>query len=197
MSSNGIRLLLYGIAIYASVYVFSCLVSRKVRKIHLSRALLYMTSMAMIGALSEIFCDTIYVHLFHYRLWFYQFLPIHHGYTSQYSPVIWGALGLYLYLMHHKYERWTRKELFVLSAVFSVETVAMEGLSVFFSKFFLGKYLFYYNPGNLWHVTSLQSIPFFFLVGILTLQTIHWFKSSPQYFTSISAYVTLVTLYFK
>lgn len=197
MSSDGIRLLIYGLAIYGSVYIFGCLVARKFRKIQLNKALLYMASLAMIGALSEIFCDTIYVHLFHYRLWYYQFLPVHHAYTSQYSPVIWSAMGLYIYLLHQKYERWTRKEFIFMSAFFSIETIVIEGLSVFFSKLFLGKYLFYYNPGNLWHVTSFQSIPFFFLVGMLTLGILRWFKAQPQFFTVLCSWVTVVTLYFK
>lgn len=197
MSSNGVRLLIYGISMYVSIYIFSCLIARKLRKIHLSRVLLYMASLAMIGALSEIFCDTIYVHLFHYRLWYYQFLPVHHAYTSQYSPVIWSAMGFWIYLLHHKYEKWTQRELVILSVIFSLETIVIEGLSNGFSKLFLGKILFYYNPGNLWHVTSLQSIPFFFLVGILTLQTIHWFKSSPHYFTFISSWVTGITIFFR
>jgi len=198
MSSNGIRLLIYGVWLVAVVYIVSCLRSRKVRKIQPSRVMLYVSSLAMIGALSEIFCDTVYVRLFHDRLWYYRFLPVHHGYTSQYSPVIWGALGLYLYLVHSRYEeKWTRRQLIILSAFFSIETVIMEGLAVASSRIFLGDYIFYYNPGNLFHVTSLQSIPFFFLVGILTFQALHWFKAQPLFFTVISTYVTGIVLFFK
>lgn len=197
MSSSGIRLFIYGILLVASVYIFSCLVSRKFKKIHLSRALMYVSSLAMIGALSEIFFDTLYVHFFHYRLWYYQFLPVHHAYTSEYSPVIWGSLGLYLYLMHHKYEKWTRKELIILSVIFSIETTVMECVANGISKLFLGKFVFYYNPGNLWHVSSLQSTLIYFFVGILSIQTIHWFKAQPHFFTVISSYVTAVTLFFK
>jgi hypothetical protein len=197
MTSNGIRLLIYGVWLVAVVYTFSCLRSRRVRKIHFSKAMLYIASLAMIGAFSEIFCDTIYVHLFHDRLWYYRFLPVHHGYTSQYSPVIWGAMGLYLYLVHPGYEKkWTYRQLIIFSAFFSIETIIMEGLAVASSRIFLGDYIFYYNPGNLFHVTSLQSIPFFFLVGILTLYTLRWFKTQPQFFTVISAYVTGIVLFF-
>jgi hypothetical protein len=197
MSSNGLKLLIYGVWLVAVVYIVSCLRSRKIIKIQPSRLILYISSLAMIGALSEIFCDTVYVHLFHDRLWYYRFLPIHHAYTSQYSPVIWGAMGLYLYLKRPEDEKWTRKQLIILSAFFSIETIIMEGLAVASSRVFLGNYIFYYNPGNLFHVTSLQSIPFFFLVGILTFQALRWFKAQPLFFTVISAYVTAIVLFFK
>src|SRR5438105_7997316 len=106
MNSTDIRLFLYSAFILTSVYLLSSLVAGKFKKIkfkriHTSRALLYISSVAMIGVLAEIFVDTMYVHLFHHPLWLYQFFPIHHAYTSQFSPVLWGTFGFYLYLMHH------------------------------------------------------------------------------------------------
>lgn len=197
MSSNGIRLLIYGVSLVVSVYIFCCLRSRKVRKIQPNKALLYISILALIGAVTEIVCDTIYVHMFHDRLWYYRFLPVHHGYTSQFSPVVWGSMGLYLYLMHPEYEKWSLKQLMILSAFFSIETVIMEGTAVSFSRLYLNNYIFYYNPGNLFHVTSLQSIPFFFFVGILTLSSLRWLKAQPQFITLLSILITSVILFFK
>jgi hypothetical protein len=198
MSSNAIGLLIYGIWLVAVVYTVGCLKSRRLIKIQPGKAILYMSSLAMIGVYSEIFCNTVYVHLFNDRLWYYNFLPMHHGYTSQYAPVIWGAMGLYIYLVHQRYEKnWTSRQLIILSAIFSIETVIMEGLAVASSRIFLSDYIFYYNPGHFLHLTSLQSIPFFFLVGILTLNTLRWFKTQPQFFTVLNTYVTSIILYFK
>ena len=197
MGTNGIRLFIYGIAIVASVYVFCCIRHKRILKIEPKMAIFYISSLVMIGALSELFCDTVYVHLFHERLWYYRFLPIHHAYTSQYSPVVWGAMGLYLYFMHRNYEKWNPRQLIYLSAFFAVETVIMEGTAVGFSRLFLGNYIFYYNPGNLFHVTSLQSLPFFFLVGVLTLLILRLFKTQPILFAAVSAYVTSIVLFFK
>lgn len=202
MNSIDARLILYGISIFLSVYLINSIIAGKFKKlrfkrIHVSRALLYISSVAMIGVLAEIFVDTIYVHWFHRPLWHYNFFPIHHGYTSQYSPVLWGTFGFYLYLMHHEYERWSTRQLINLSIVFSIEAIVIEGIADAISRPFLGKLIYYYNPSNLWHVTSLQGIPFYFLTGILIIQTIHWFKSSPHYFTFISAWVTSVTVFFK
>ena len=107
MTPNGIRLLIFGVICVVAVYIFSCLYYRRLQKIDLSIALLYITSVAMIGVLGEIFVDTIYTRIFGTQLWRYNFLPIHNGYTSQFSPILWGCFGFYLYLMHHDYKKWT------------------------------------------------------------------------------------------
>jgi hypothetical protein len=99
--------------------------------------------------------------------------------------------------MHHDYEKWTRSQLVKLAFIFSVEALVIEALADLASKPILGNYIFYYEPGNLGHVTAVQNVPFYFLTGFLVVETIHWFKTSPQYFTFISSWVTLITIFFR
>src|SRR5438552_1739976 len=115
------KLLIYAVIIFLTVYLYSALIHRKFKKIHLSRALLYICSVAMIGVLGEISVDTFYNHVFGSPLWRYNFLPIHHAYTSLFAPIMWGGFGFYIYLIHHSYERWTRKQLISLALIFCVE----------------------------------------------------------------------------
>jgi hypothetical protein len=197
MNSTSIRLVIYGIISLAAVYLFSSLVGRGFKKIHLSRALLYISAVAMIGVLGEISVDSAYVHFFHSPLWRYNFLPIHHAYTSEYSVILWGTFGFYIYLMHHKYEKWSRKELINLALIFSLEAIIIEALADLVSKVILGKYIYYYYPANLWHITSFQGLPFYFLSGVMIIETIHWFKSSPHFFTVVSSWVIYVTVFLK
>lgn len=197
MTTDSIRLTVYGVSLFVLVYLLNFVIYRKFKKIHWSRALLYIVSVAMIGVLAEIFVDTIYRHIFGDMLWNYNFLPVHHAYTSQFSPVLWGAFGFYLYLMHHEYEKWPPRKLFYLSVIFSLEAIVIEGAADFISRPFLDRLVYYYHPSNLWHLTSLQGIPFYFLTGVLIIQTIHWFKSSPHYFTFVSAWVTAITVLFR
>lgn len=96
------KLIVYAIVCLVCVYAFSMLVGRDFKKINLRVALLYATAVAMIGVLGEIFVDSTYNHFFHSPLWRYNFLPVHHAYTSEYAPILWGTFGFYLYLMHHK-----------------------------------------------------------------------------------------------
>lgn len=197
MTQTNFRLTLFGITCVLTVYLFSVLVFRKFKRIHLSRAMLYISSVAMIGVLGEISVDSFYNHFFHQPLWQYNFLPIHHAYTSEFSIVLWGSFGLYIYLIHHKYEKWTRRELINLAIIFSLEAIAIEAIADIVSKAFLGKYIYYYYPSNLWHISAFQNIPFYFLSGVVIIETIHWFKASPHYFTVISSWVIIVTVFFK
>ena len=141
MSHTNFRLLVLGILCLPTVYLFSALVFRKFKPIHLSRALLYISSVAMIGVLGEISVDSAYAHFFGAPLWRYNYLPIHHAYTSAFSPILWGSFGFYLYLMHHQYERWRRKELIKLAFIFSLEAIAIEAIADLISKIVLEIYL--------------------------------------------------------
>lgn len=191
------RLFLFAVISLAAVVLFNLLVNRGFKKFQLSRALLWVSSVAMIGVLGEIFVDTIYNHFFHTPLWRYNFLPVHHAYTSGYAPVLWGTFGFFLYLMHHKYERWSPKELTRLSIIFGLEALFIEAIADLVSKLILGDYIYYYYPNGLWHISAFQNFPFYFLCGRLIIQTIHWFKNSPHYFTYLSAWVTTITIYFR
>ena len=195
--NTSIRLLLFAVICLISVVLFSLLVNRGFKKFQLSKALLWISAVAMIGVLGEIFVDTIYNHFFHAPLWRYNFLQVHHAYTSGYSPILWGTFGFYLYLIHHSMEKWTRSQLVSLSLIFAVEALLIEALADLASKPILGDYIYYYYPANLWHITAFQCFPFYFLTGVLIAQTIHWFKASPHFFTVLSSWVTVITVYFK
>jgi hypothetical protein len=191
------RLIIFGIILITYATLQGGIVNRGFRKIHLSRVLLYMSAVAMIGVLGEIFVDTIYRHFFKVSLWHYNFVPVHHAYTSKFAPVLWASVGLYIYLAHHKYEKWSKKELVSLSIIFGFEAMFMEAVVDLISKPILGNYIYYYNPSGLWHISAFQNFPFYFICGALIAQTLHWFKSSPHYFTILAAWVTTVTVYFQ
>jgi hypothetical protein len=191
------RLFLYSVVLFVGVMVAGLVVNRGFKKIHWSRALLWITSVAMIGVVGEIFADSIYNALFGTPLWRYNFLPINHAYTSKYAPILWGIFGFFLYITHHKYERWTPRQLTKLSVVFAFEALAIEAAADLISKPILGNYIFYYYPNGLWHISAFQNAPFYFFCGSLIIQTIHWFKTQPYYFTHLAAWVTIVTVYLR
>jgi predicted MFS family arabinose efflux permease len=82
------RLIIFGFMLFISVLLAGAVVNHGFKKIHLSRALLYVCSVAMIGVLGEIFVDKIYASLFPTPLWRYNFVPVNHAYTSQFAPVL-------------------------------------------------------------------------------------------------------------
>jgi len=191
------RLTLFGIILISIVYLLSAIMNRGFKRIHFSRAFLWISSVAMIGVLGEISVDAAYRHFFGTPLWRYNFLPVHHAYTSGFAPVLWGSFGLYLYLMHHSYERWTPKQLIHLSIIFGIEALFLEAATDLISRPLLGNYIYYYYPSGLWHISAFQNFPFYFLCGHLIIQTIHWFKYNPHFFSIISTWVTFVTVYVK
>ncbi len=190
------RLLIFGIILFFSIGTIGIIANRGFKKIHLSQLLLCMCSVAMIGVLGEIFVDGIYSHLYSTPLWRYNFVPVHHAYTSMFAPVLWGCVGMYLYLVHHKLDKWSGKELLKLSIIFGFEAMIMEAIVDIVSKFILGDYIYYYYPSGLWHISAFQNFPFYFICGGLIAQTFHWFKKEPHYFTFLSVWVVIVTVYF-
>ena len=191
------RLFIFGIVLLAFVLIVSTLVNGGIKKPHFSRVLLYISAVAMIGVLGEITVDSIYNNLFGTPLWRYNFLPVNNAYTSGFAPVLWGSLGLYIYLVHHKYERWSPKELVHLSIIFGLEAMVLEALADLLSKPILGDYIYYYYPGGLFHISAFQNFPFYFICGAVVIQTLHWFKAQPHYFAFISAWVAVVTVYLR
>lgn len=191
------RLFFFAVISLAAVISSSIIVNRGFKKFQLSRALLWISSVAMIGVVGEIFVDSTYNYIFHTPLWRYNFLPINHAYTSKYAPILWGTFGLFLYLMHHRYERWTPKQLTNLSIIFALEALVIEAIADLVSRPILGDYIYYYFPSGLWHISAFQNFPFYFLCGYLIILTLHWFKTNPHYFTVLSAWVTIVIVYFR
>lgn len=197
MNEVYIRLVLLTVILLVAIYVFGCLLSRKVKKIEPKKAILYASSVAMIGVLGEIFVNTLYADLFPTSLWRYNYLPIYEGSTSQYAPFLWGSFGFYLYMVHQKYQKWTPENIRRMAIIFGLEAMVLEAIVDLISKPILGDYIFYYYPEGLWHISAFQNFPFYFLCGGLIIQTLHWFSASPRFFTILSTWVVIVTVFFR
>ena len=191
-----ISLFLFSVLLIVSVYLVNSIIVHSFKKVQLSRALLYVSTVAMIGVFGEIFVDTIYAHLFHTPLWRYNILPVHHGYTSKYAIVLWGTYGFYLYLLHDSLEKWSISKQRHLALIFGVEALVLESLVELGSKALLGKYVYYYYPSGLWHISAFQNFPFYFICGFLIVKTIKRFKADPFFFTFLSSWLTLMVVFF-
>ena len=190
------KLIVFGLSWLVIVYLFNSLVARKFKKINVKLAALYFVTVALIGVFGEIFLDTFYNHAVGHQLWRYNILPVQHGYTSKFAVGSWGIIGIYLYLMHDNLaNKWTITKTRYLSLIFSVEALVIEALFTLSAKIFLGSYVYYYLPGDLWHVSSFQNIPFYFICGVIIVQTVKRFKEDPYFFTVMSACLIAVLIY--
>lgn len=150
---------------------------------------------ALIGLFGEIFLDSAYKLVVGHPLWYYNILPIQNGYTSSFAIVTWGIYGFHLYLLHGSLRaRWFITKTRHLVVIFAFEALILESLLTLSAKLFFGRYLYYYLPGDLWHVTSVQNFPFYFVCGLVLFKTFQKFSVSPKYFSLLSAFLLVVLL---
>lgn len=114
-----IRLFLFAVAWAGFLYVINCLIAKQLKHIDWKQALLYFTTVVMVGLFGEIFLDSVYKLIVGVPLWFYNILPILHGYTSSYAIVTWGIYGFHLYLLHGTLSsRWSIEKTRYLALIF-------------------------------------------------------------------------------
>lgn len=194
---NSMNLIVYSLII--SMFVLALLVgvsSYKKVSIDWKLLVLYVAFTAMIGPIGEVFVGTIYSFVFSEPLWQYQVLAIHSDYTSLIAPVIWGVSGIFLYvsreLLGLKFSKRTRHQALIIM----VETILFEAVLNIGFLLLSGSLLFYYTPGEFAHITSIQTLPFYFLFGLVFIKTIKRFSLDTKFFTLMSLMLLIVFVYF-
>lgn len=158
-------------------------------------ALLYVSAVAMVGVFGEIIVGNVYNHLFGHHLWDYRVFPIHNGFTSNFAPVIWGSYGLYLYMSHDNLmakQKVSRES--HLALLFCIETIILEVIVNALYRLLYGHYLFFYNPNDLWHLSSLRGIPFYFLTGLVIFYVVKLQRKRAVYFSLLNLSLISVPL---
>ena len=131
---------------------------------------LYMGLAFPICIISEVFIGHLHEALFGAQLWQYRVAPTHGGYTSLYNFAIWPLYGWHVYLSEQALAKWNlraaaRRTVLLLkhaSAGPLLEIIANLGMLAI-----MGRYYFYYVPGDLWHLTSIQVVPYYFVLSLL------------------------------
>lgn len=194
---DALKLILFALLWLCIVYIFDCIIAKKIKKIDIKLAILYFIVIGTIGVYGEIFLDTVYNFFVGNPLWQYNILPIHNGYTSAYAPIVWGIFGFHVYLLHDTLkDKWSITRARYLALILSFEALVLEAILTISSKFLLGNFMYYYFPGDLWHVSSFQNIPFYFICGVLIVWTMRRFKKDPVFFSLMCAFLTLVIVFF-
>lgn len=150
-----------------ALYILNCLYARKVKRINIRLAAYYIATGALLGVLFEITVDSIYAQITGRPLWLYKVFPVHNGYTSIFSLFIWGVMGFQDYLIHDTLSTKKLPSLRKLALWLSIEGIIFEILFNLLSLATFGKYIYYYLPKDLWHVTSFQAFPLYLLGGYI------------------------------
>lgn len=156
--------------------------------------LLTMSFMAAFGPLGEIFVGSFYQLVFEQPLWQYQIFPVHHGYTSLIAPFIWAIAGAEFHTLYPVLKKRVRQPL-VMYALIACEILIVELLLNVSAHIFLGTQLFYYIPGDLGHYSSLQTLPFYFLAGLVMVRATRYMKPHPNFFAASCVGMAFVVVY--
>lgn len=178
------------------IYLLNCAVARRWLRIDVKIAAAYAAAVAVIGVFGEIFLDTIYHAVAARPLWWYNLLPIHGGYTSAYAPVVWGLFGFHCYLLHDTLaKKWHITNKYKIALVLSLEALVLEAALTLSAVPVFGTLLYYYTPGDLWHVTSLQNIPFYYICGLVIAITTKRVRRDPSYAILASVFLLVVIVF--
>lgn len=191
-----LKLCLFALAWASIIYLVNSAIAGQWKRLEWKPAALYFSTVALIGLFGEIFLDASYRFFVGHPLWYYNILPIHGGYTSSYAVITWGLYGLHLYLLHDSLAtRWSITRMRHLVLIFSFEALLLEALLTLSARLVFGKYLYYYLPGDLWHVTSVQNFPFYFICGVVTLRTLQHFRTDPTTHIRLNFFLLYVLVF--
>lgn len=191
-----LKLVLFALGAATVVYLLNSLIAKQFKRLSLRPALLYFTTVALIGLFGEIFLDTSYNFFVGHPLWYYNILPIFGGYTSSYAIVTWGLYGVHLYLLHDTLgTRWSITRTKHLALIFSLEALLLEAVLTISARLVFGKYLYYYLPSDLWHVSTIQNMPFYFICGVVVLKTLKRFRNDPKFFSLMNSFLVAVLVF--
>jgi len=171
------------------------LVFTKKKRIDYKLLILYVSFTAMIGPFGEIVVGTFYESIAGYPLWQYQIFPTHNAYTSLYAPVIWGVAGAFLYYSNEILRIWVTKTKARKASLLMLETILVEAILNVSFLALTGSLIFYYTPGDLQHVTSLQTLPFYFLLGFGILSSIKRMREHKRFYSAFCLSLMLVVVY--
>jgi hypothetical protein len=167
----------FALGFLLTFYTIICIAKREIIRPHIQTLFCYVTIFSLFGVVGEVFVNTMYTSIVGSPLWEYQLFPAHGGSISYFFLFVWGSLGVYKYFTDYlfsQYEFYKRYPGLIMGG----EAVFLELVYNGLYLLIFGSYIFYYLPGNLGplsHLSCLQVIPFYFIVGHIThkLITIH------------------------
>lgn len=166
-----VNALVYGVLFALTYYVLLSVYFKRFLKIQWARLLFYVTAFSLFGVSGEVLVNNVWELLFQVPLWEYQLFPAHGGDISYFFVFIWGSLGYYRYLNDTYIHNFGSKNHLKPGLIMGAEAIVLE---LAYNGLFLllfGSYIFYYLPANLGplsHLSCLEVIPFYFIVGLFT-----------------------------
>lgn len=131
----------------------------------------------LLAILSEIVVNAVYQWFVGALLWEYRVLPLHDRSVSALGVLIWPAFGCHVYLIqrvqNHRLPRLLRNT-FGKALILGLEApLVWEVAGNLYFLGTIGQYYAYYNPSDLWHLTSIQVVPIYIVTIYAGLLVLH------------------------
>ena len=152
------------------IYGLWCLLARRRLSFDARTVWLYMGCAFPVCVLGEVSIGHLHAALFGTQLWQYRIAPTHDGYTSLYNFAIWPLFGWHVYLSEKALALWNPRPALRRSALFLKHASGgplLEIVANLAVLLVMGRYYFYYFPDDLWHLTSVQVVPYYAVPSFL------------------------------
>ena len=162
--------IIFGITFCAAYYLIVSGIKKRWIQIEPLKLFFYISLFCLYGISGEIVVNTIWEYLFSQPLWEYKLFPTESGHISYFFPLIWGALGFYKYINDTVWHKFKPDQIILPGIIMGAEAIFLELLYNGLFLFVFGEYIFYYLPSNLGplsHLSCLEVLPFYFLVGFV------------------------------
>lgn len=156
-----LKIILFTVIQYIPLFFWYKLLKSKGVSIDWRLVFSYFIFGSWFGMFGELFLFKFIELLFHSPIWEYRLFPIHHGITSSYGPIMWGNAAVYIcfhknYLLNSNVSN-NRLRTFVNESLF---LLVLETVFNLIALLIFNNYYFYYFVPDLFHLTSLTNLPF-------------------------------------
>jgi hypothetical protein len=182
------------------IYLLWCLIAQRFISLDLRRVFYYMALAFPFCLILEVGFGNLHHYLFNEYLWQYRVLPVHQGLTSTLNFAIWPLYGLHFYLYDVVEKQFTFSKFW--KNVFFITKLAISGPLLEFilnmvCRFSFERYYFYYFPDDLFHYTSIQVIPYYFIASYAFAVAVKYMDKHMEktYIPLVSYFIGLVFLF--
>lgn len=161
---------LFALLFLLTYYLIISFLTKRVIRFKYKKLFFYITLFSLFGVTGEVLVNTIYEIIFQVPLWEYRLYPAHDNSISYFFIFVWGSLGFYKYINDTQLSRYKFYNAIPPGLMMGFEAVFLELLYNGLYYLLFGDYIFYYLPENLGvfsHLSCLQVIPFYFMVGYI------------------------------
>lgn len=163
-------------------YLLGSLLLRVWIRIDVYQLILAMAVAFLVAIVCEVFLGKLYFLVIGEPLWQYRVWPIHDGYTSVLNFIIWPVYGYYLYFLHHVLhsKRIVLRPYWLHGLASGIDGPLLEILANGFFLLFYGTFYFYYLPDDMRHLTSIQVVPLYMVMGIILSLVLEYLRERPR-----------------